>query len=42
MAHTPLGKEDYTSPPRWLCTAARIVVREEGESPQVLGEAVRA
>jgi hypothetical protein len=32
MEHPLLGEEDSTSPPRWLLTAARIVVHEEGES----------
>ena len=34
MAHPFLGEEDSASSPRWLCTAARIVVHEAGESPQ--------
>jgi hypothetical protein len=32
MAHPLLGEEDSTSPPRWLLAAARIAVREKGES----------
>jgi hypothetical protein len=34
MTHPLIGEEDSTSPPRWLKTAARIVVHEEGESLQ--------
>jgi hypothetical protein len=33
-------EEDFKSSQSWLTTAARIAVQEEGESPQVLGEAV--
>jgi hypothetical protein len=43
MAHPLLCEEDSSSPPRWLWTAARIVVHEESESPpKILGEAARA
>jgi hypothetical protein len=34
MAHPLLDEEGSTSPPRWLLTAARIVVQEAGESPK--------
>ena len=33
MVHPLLGEEDFTLSPRWLCTVARVVVIEEGESP---------
>jgi hypothetical protein len=32
MANPLLGEESYTSPPRWLRTAARNVVQKEGDS----------
>jgi hypothetical protein len=41
-AHPLLGEEGSTSPPRWLRTAARNVVKGEVKSPQVLVEAARA
>ena len=38
----PFDEEDSASSPRLFLTAARIVVHEVGESPQILGEAARA
>ena len=42
MSHLLLREEDSTIPPRWLQTAERMIVREEGKSPQTPGEVARA
>jgi hypothetical protein len=38
MENPLVDEVGYTSPPRWLSTAARIVVQEAGEIPKTKSE----